>query len=184
MSAVDQRAEAHRLKTELNYGTRRIAKELGISRWAATQLLAQPLPQPVADEVAGVAGQSRPVAEPLAGPDGQMAGVARPPEPSAPAPTAPVRRVVGVAGLTVRPPAAARPDDPGPWLRVSLARRPGLLRTLMRLVRLGLQIPEVVDLAVSAFAAGYHHALTHGQVTPGQMYEVQTVIRPCRHQAA
>lgn len=43
MSDVDQHAEAHRLKEELNYGARRIAQELGITRHAATQLLKRPL---------------------------------------------------------------------------------------------------------------------------------------------
>ncbi|MGW5123014.1 hypothetical protein ACWEQ7_02935 [Streptomyces sp. NPDC004069] len=44
MSAVDQHAEAHRLKNELGYGARRIGRELGITRYAAEQLLDQPLP--------------------------------------------------------------------------------------------------------------------------------------------
>lgn len=55
MSGVDQHAEAHRLKDELGYGARRIGKELGISRYAAEQLLARPVAEPVgqvADEVA------------------------------------------------------------------------------------------------------------------------------------
>ncbi|MDX3161914.1 hypothetical protein PV369_41815, partial [Streptomyces scabiei] len=71
MSAVDQHAEAHRLKAEHGYGARRIGQELGISRHAATQLLARPLPQPVAAtapvSAAGVAEERPPVAEPVAG---------------------------------------------------------------------------------------------------------------------
>jgi hypothetical protein len=184
MTGQEQHAEAHRLKNDLGYGARRIAQELGVSRHAATQLLARPLPQPVADEVA------EPVAEPggqAAEAGGHGAEEAQPPAPQTAEPTAPVRRVVGVAGpdwLVFQPPAAARPSERGPWLRVSFARRPGLLQTLRRLLRLGLQVPEVVDTAVHSFAAGYHHAITHGHLSPGQPYEVQTVIRPCRHRAA
>lgn len=58
MSAVDEHAEAHRLKG-LGYGARRIAQELGISRYAAGELLRKPLAAPVADRpqpVAGVVG--------------------------------------------------------------------------------------------------------------------------------
>ena len=77
MSAVDQHAEAHRLKTEHNYGARRIGQELGISRHAATRLLARPLPQPVAATpavpVAEMADQRPPVAESPAEPVRQAA---------------------------------------------------------------------------------------------------------------
>ncbi|MFI1002022.1 hypothetical protein ACIP10_15510 [Streptomyces galbus] len=60
MTAVDLLAEAHRLKRERSFGARRIADELGITRHAATLLLRQPLPQPVAE----VAERERqPVAE-------------------------------------------------------------------------------------------------------------------------
>jgi hypothetical protein len=59
VSAVDLHAEAHRLQRERGYGARRIAERLGITRHAATQLLARPLPQPVAEQAA--AG-GRPVA--------------------------------------------------------------------------------------------------------------------------
>lgn len=45
MSAVDEHAEAHRLNTELGYGARRIAAELGITRYAAEQLLKDPPPR-------------------------------------------------------------------------------------------------------------------------------------------
>ncbi|WP_329545541.1 hypothetical protein OG548_14280 [Streptomyces sp. NBC_01356] len=61
MSAVDHHAEAHRLKGELGYGARRIATELGITRYAAVRLLERPVAEPVAE----VVGQERPVAEPL-----------------------------------------------------------------------------------------------------------------------
>lgn len=66
MSAVDQHAEAHRLKAE-GYGARRIGQALGITRHAATLLLSQPLAEPVA-EAAASGGQ--PVAA-VAATDGQ-----------------------------------------------------------------------------------------------------------------
>lgn len=164
MSAVDQHAEAHRLKREHAYGARRIAQELGISRHAATQLLARPLPQPPAAEVAGpVADRERPVAEP----SGHMAGP-----------------VVGAAALVFRPVAAAPSAPPVPWLQVELGGRPWLLRELRRLAWWGLRLPSVVDLAVRSFAVAYHQAITTGRLQPGQAYEVQTLIRPLQHGAA
>jgi len=63
VSAVDQHTEAHRLMSR-GYGARRIARELGITRYAAEQLMKQPLPQPVAEPAAdSVADDGRPVAE-------------------------------------------------------------------------------------------------------------------------
>ncbi|MEW2636441.1 hypothetical protein AB0903_33595 [Streptomyces sp. NPDC048389] len=75
MSAVDEQAEAHRLKSELGYGARRIGKELGISRYAAERLLARPLPQPVAEPVGQVVAE---VAEPVAEVADRPAEVAEP----------------------------------------------------------------------------------------------------------
>ncbi|SBT89407.1 hypothetical protein GA0115233_100954 [Streptomyces sp. DI166] len=49
MNAADLHAEAHRLKAELGYGARRIAKELGITRYAAEQMLKQPFPAKARD---------------------------------------------------------------------------------------------------------------------------------------
>ncbi|CBG73474.1 hypothetical protein SCAB_64711 [Streptomyces scabiei 87.22] len=199
MSAVDQHAEAHRLRDEDGYGARRIAAELGITRHAATRLLAQPLPQPVADQVAEVAAerlpvadqvaevaaQERPVAEPvaeLAVPErpvaARVAEVAdqRPPVAvGAVVPSGQVAEATGVARLF------RLPGSRSPWLQVDLSGRPWLLRDLMRLVRLGLQIPHVVDIAVRSFAAAYWEAVTGGHLAPGQSYEVQTRVRPCRH---
>lgn len=63
MSAVDPHAEAHRLNTVHGWGARRIGAELGISRYAAGELLKRPLPQPVADQVAEPVGH---VAEEMA----------------------------------------------------------------------------------------------------------------------
>jgi len=189
MSAVDQHAEAHRLRAEEGYGARRIAAELGITRHAATQLLARPLPEPVAEPVAEVAAARRPVAEPVAD---QVAEVAVPDRPVAVrvaevadqqvpvavgvvVPSGQVAEVTGVARLF------RLPGSRSPWLQVDLAGRPWLLRDLMRLVRLGLQIPHVVDIAVRSFAAAYWEAVTGGHLAPGQPYEVQTRVRPCRH---
>jgi hypothetical protein len=188
VSAVDQHAEAHRLKTELRYGARRIAAELGITRYAAKQLLARPLPQPVAEPVAEVADEQRPAAEPVGHPVAEVADQ-RPPV-AAPAAevavgerpvvegvfvaAAPVGHVTGVARL-------ALPGTRGPWLRVvDVSGRPRLWRDLMRLARVGLRIPYVVDVAVRSFAGAYHQAVIHGDLVPGEPYEVRTTIRPRR----
>ncbi|MBP5890621.1 hypothetical protein [Streptomyces scabiei] len=189
MNAVDQHAEAHRLKTQHGYGARRIGQELGISRHAATRLLARPLPQPVPATApvpaAGVAEERPPVAEPVAGVTAtqrpvaaQVAEVAdqRPPVAvGVVVPSGQVAEATGVARLF------RLPGSRSPWLQVDLSGRPWLLRDLMRLVRLGLQIPHVVDIAVRSFAAAYWEAVTGGHLDPGQPYEVQTRVRPCRH---
>lgn len=193
MTAVDQHAEAHRLHTEDGYGARRIAAELGITRHAATQLLARPLPQPVAaaepapaaepaverpavaEPVAATFVQERPVAAAVAVPVAELAD-GRPPvaDPRA-------EGVAWVAAPVGYAPGTARFTLPGarsPWLRVDLSGRPWLLRELVRLARVGLRIPYVVDLAVRSFAAAYHEAVTSGRLEPGQAYEVRTHIRP------
>lgn len=191
MSAVDQHAEAHRLKTECGYGERRIADELGISRHAVRRLLGRPLPEPVV----GVVGQDRPVVEPVADqveePVGLVDRKARPVDQERPlpgpvvgqpppvvegvvVPVAPVGHVVGVARLRL-------PGARSPWLRVDLSGRRGLLRDLMSLVRVGLQIPYVVEDVIRAFAAAYHQAVATGQLAPGQAYDMQIRVRPCRH---
>lgn len=191
MSVVDQHAEVHRLKAEHGYGARRIAAGLGITRYAAERLLARPLPQPVAEKVAEVADHRPPVAEPVAEPvrqerpvadhdarpvgqdrpvAGLVAGVA---EPVVAGVAEPVGHVAGV----VRFP---RPGARGGWLKVDLSRRPWLLRDLVRLARVGLRIPYVVDLAVRSFAAAYWEAVTGGHLAPGQPYEIHTRVRPRR----
>lgn len=188
MSAVDQHAEAHRLRAELNYGARRIATALGISRYAAEQLLGKPLPAPVAD-AADVSGE--PVADEAAGPLGQSRPVAEAAEPVAVRVADEARPVAGpvgherpVAGLVFRPVAAAPSAPAVPWLQVELGGRPWLLRELRRLAWLGLRLPNVVDLAVRSFAVAYHQAVTTGRLQPGQPYEVQTLIRPVQQRAA
>lgn len=185
MSAVDQHAEAHRLRDEDGYGARKIAAALGITRHAATQLLARPLPQPVAEPEPEVAEERPTVAEPVAEvavPERPVAaGVAEVADERPPVavgvvvPSGQVAEAMGVARLFRLPGARS------PWLQVDLAGRPWLLRDLMRLVRLGLQIPYVVDVAVRSFAAAYWEAVTRGDLAPGQDYEVQTRVRPCRH---
>jgi hypothetical protein len=192
VSAVDQHAEAHRLKAEHGYGARRIGQELGISRHAATQLLARPLPQPVAatapvpaarvadgrptvaEPVCQEQPASRPVAEPVAGVVGQRLPVADPRAEGVVVPAGPVGQAAGAVRF---PLAGAR----SPWLRVDLSGRRGLLADLMTLVRFGLRIPYVVEDVLSGFAAAYHQAVTTGQLAPGQAYDVQIRVRPCRH---
>lgn len=188
MSAVDQHAEAHRLKSERGYGARRIGQELGISRHAATQLLARPLPQPVAatapepaasvveerPPVAVPVGQDQPVTRPVAEPVAGVAATQRPVAEGVIVAAAPVGHVAGTARFP-------RQDARSPWLRVDLSRRRGLLRDLVALTRVGLQIPYVVEDVLRAFAAAYHQALATGRVRRGQGYEVQISVRPCHH---
>ncbi|WP_060879979.1 hypothetical protein [Streptomyces scabiei] len=188
MSDVDQHAEAHRLRDEDGYGARRIATELGISRHAATVLLARPLPQPVAEVAEPVAAEEPPVAEPVAEvaesepvPADEAAGVADEWLPVAEpvAEVADLRRPVAalrVEGVVWFP----RPGGRSPWLEADLSGRPWLLRDLMRLARVGLRIPYIVDLAVRSFAAAYWEAVTGGHLAPGQPYEIHTRVRPRR----
>lgn len=203
MSAVDRHAEAHRLRDEDGYGARRIATELGISRHAATLLLARPLPQPVADVVAEVAepvaAEEPPVAEPVAevaesepvpaaeptGVADEWLPVAEPVAAEEPPVAEPVAEVADrrgpVAGLRVEGVVwFPRPGGRSPWLEADLTGRPWLLRDLMRLARVGLRIPYIVDLAVRSFAAAYWEAVTGGHLAPGQPYEIHTRVRPRR----
>lgn len=170
MSAVDEHAEAHRLKTELGYGARRIAGRLGISRYAAEQFLDRPLPgpaadasgEPVADEVAAPVGQERPlaeVAEPVAV---QVADEARP--------------VAGVADrpLTAVGHAAGAADGAlvGPLLVIDLGRFPGLAEDLAVLQGTGATAEEAVNYAAAALAQAYRNALAAGRLRPGQVFDV------------
>ena len=153
MSAVDEHAEAHRLRTQHGYGARRIAKALGISRYAAEQLLARPL-----------SGAADAPGEPMAG---EVAEVAE-------APVQPVAEPVGQVARVAEPVA----DEPAaPQLRVDLRRRPQLLRVLMALLKVGILAPVAVDVAVRAFADAYYRALTRGELRPGQPYEIQVRVR-------
>lgn len=183
MSTVDQHAEAHRLKAG-QYSERRIAAELGITRYAVKQLLAQPVVDqkpPVAEPVAEVADQERPVVDQTWRPDVQERPVGKPVAGHRPSvaegvvvAAAPVGHVAGAVRFPL-------PGARSPWLRVDLSRRRGLLRDLRALARVGLQIPHVVEDVLRAFAAAYHQALSTGQVRRGQGYEVQIRVRPCRH---
>jgi hypothetical protein len=199
----EQHAEAHRLRAEDGYGARRIAAELGITRHAATQLLARPLPQPVAEPVAEVAELvAEPVAE-VADKRPPVAEVHAPAEPlaveerplvaaavgweqplSRPVADPPAEGVVWVAAPVGHVAGTVRFPLPGgrsPWLQVDLSRRRGLLRDLVALTRVGLKIPHVVEDVLRAFAAAYHQALATGHLQPGQGYEIHTRVRPCRH---
>ena len=146
MSGVDEHAEAHRLKTELGYGARRIGKELGISRYAAEQLLARPLAQPVAEAsrlvaepVAEVADQERPVAARVASHLDVLVGQA---------PTRPRRLVVDL-------------DD-----------FPGLAEDLALLEETGAAAAEVVNFAVDRLADAYRTARGRGLLRRGQAFDV------------
>jgi hypothetical protein len=208
VSTVDQHAEAHRLKTECRYGERRIAAELGVSRHVVRQLLARPLPEPVvdqddpvvepvpwtADQTAPVVDQEPPVVEPVASLVDQR-------QPAANQGRLVVEPVVDlvdlpgpvVEGLVEAPASVGHvtglvrfvlPGTRGPWLLVDLAGRPRLWRAVTRLVRLGLRIPYVVDVAVRSFAGAYYQAVTSGDLVPGEPYEIRTVVRPRQRQTA
>jgi hypothetical protein len=160
VSGLDLHAEAHRLKAELGYGARRIAKELGITRHAATQLRARPRPPPgaaaapaAAAPVAGVAGAARQVAEP-AGPVAD--------------------RVAGhLAALVGDSPAGGR------RLVIDLDRFPGLAEDLALLQETGASAADVVNFAVEKLASVYRNARARGCLGRGQRFAVLSMrIRP------
>jgi hypothetical protein len=143
VSGVDQHAEAHRLRAELGWGARRIAAELHITRHAATQLLARPLPQPVAE----VAEQPRrPVAEPVAPVAARVASH--------------LDALVGQA--------PARPRR----LVVELDDFPGLAEDLALLEETGAPAVDVVNFAVDRLATAYRTARARGLLRRGQAFDV------------
>lgn len=143
MSGVDQHAEAHRLKAEHGWGARRIAAELHITRHAATQLLARPLPQPVAE----VAEESRrPVAE-----------VAVP---------VAARVASHLDALVGQAPARPR------RLVVDLDAFPGLAEDLALLEETGAAAAEVVNFAIDRLATAYRTARARGLLRRGQAFDV------------
>ncbi|MFE6282461.1 hypothetical protein [Streptomyces sp. NPDC057877] len=147
MSAANQHAEAHRLKAEHpGWGARRIAEQLGITRHAASQLLARPLPQPVADV-------RPPVAE-------AVAEVAAPVRPVA-------DRVTGhLDALT-----GHRPDS-GRRLVLDLDQFPGLAEDLAELQQTGASPAEVVNFAIDRLATAYRTARDRGLLREGQSFDV------------
>jgi hypothetical protein len=156
----ERHAEAHRLKNELSYGARRIAKELGITRHAATQLLARPLPQPVAEVAPAVAEPVAAVAEVAAPVDGQPQAVAEPTRPVA-------DKVAGhLAALVGDGPASGR------RLVIDLDRFPGLAEDLALLQETGADADEVVNFAVDKLASVYRTARAHGCLRPRQPFQV------------
>jgi hypothetical protein len=155
MTAVDEHAEAHRLKRE-GHGARRIAAELGITRYAAGQLLKQPPPQPVAD-------QEPPVAEPV----GQVAEV-----------VGQVAEVVADRPTTLAGQAPA--GIPAERLLViELDRFPGLADDLAVLQHTGASAAEIVNFAVDKIASVYRTALARGVLREGQKFAVVDMrLRP------
>jgi hypothetical protein len=149
VSAVDQHAEAHRLKNKHGYGARRIAEQLGITRHAATLLLSQPLAEPVAEVAAG-SGQPPAVA---AATDGQE------------------RRPVAARALPRR---AAGPLD-----GFDVSQWPALRRDLAVLAQTGRSAEALAHQAVTAMAHHYRRALDHGDIAAGQPFIVtQMTLRP------
>ncbi|GEC02983.1 hypothetical protein SSP24_06380 [Streptomyces spinoverrucosus] len=153
MRAVDPHAEAHRLRAELGYGARRIARELGITRYAAEQLLDRPLPQPVAEAADEVADIVRPAAEP-------------------PRPVA--DRVAGhLAALVGDGPAGGR------RLVIDLDQFPGLAEDLALLEHTRATAEEIVNFAVDRLAGVYRRARASGLLRDGQSFDVVDMrLRP------
>lgn len=143
MSIADQHTEAHRLKAEHSWGARRIAKHLGITRHAATQLLNRPLRQPVAEPAVQ---PPRPVAE-LAVP------VA-------------ARVASHLDALVGQAPAKPR------RLVIDLDQFPGLAEDLELLQQTGAAAAEVVNFAVDQLASVYRRARATGLLAEGQAFEV------------
>lgn len=157
MSDRDQHAEAHRLRDERGFGARRIAAELGITRHAATQLLARPLADRPAAEVAEVAD---PVAEVAAG--------GRQP-------------VAAADSQTRRPSARARLPRrvAQPLAGVDVSQMPALRRDLAVLAATGRPAEALVHQAVTALAHHYSRALADGHLQPGQPFIVSDMtMRP------
>ncbi|WP_432135843.1 hypothetical protein [Streptomyces sp. bgisy154] len=161
MSAVDEHAEAHRLRAEHGWGARRVGEALGISRYAASRLLTQPLPQPVAEVADRVAEPVAEVAEPVAdrptARDGQLADRPLP------------RRVAQpLAGV-----------DLGQW--------PAVRRDLAVLAQTGRSAEALAHQAITAVAHHYARALAQGLLQPGQEFHISSVVlrpRPAARPAA
>lgn len=62
-------------------------------------------------------------------------------------------------------------------LGVDLSRRPWLWRDVAYLLRLGLKVPSVVDVAVRAFVGAYRAAVERGELRPGEPYQVACRVR-------
>ena len=171
MSAVDQHAEAHRLKAERGWGARRIAEELGITRHAATQLLARPLPRPLA-EVTG------PPAQPVAG----VAEVAaRPLRPVAEVAAPVADRVASHLDALV----GQAPPPPRHMVVVDLKRFPGLAEDLALLEETGAYAAEVINYAVGRLAAAVRTARARGVLREGQRFDLTHIwLRPADRRTA
>lgn len=195
MKTVDQHAEAHRLKREHGYGARRIADELGITRHAATLLLAQPLAdqpagvadkdgQPPAELVAEVAAPSAQVADEVAAGDSQSA--ADQPLSAADRVAEGGRPVAAAEGRERRPVAELRLPrrvaDPLAGMDVSQWR--ALRRDLAVLAETGRTAEALVHQAVTAVAYAYRLARKAGDLEPGQRFLIADMtLRPSPHSA-
>ncbi|HET8969422.1 MAG TPA: hypothetical protein VFN19_00065 [Candidatus Nanopelagicales bacterium] len=157
MSAVDQHAEAHRLRSELGYGARRVAEELGITRHAATQLLARPLAEQPAAGVAEVAGR-------VAAGGGQPAVAVAAADSQARRPVAELR----LPRRTAEPLAG-----------IDVSQWPALRRDLAVLGQTGRPAEALVHQAVVALAHHYRQALAAGELQPGRPFVVTGMtLRP------
>ncbi|WP_432159169.1 hypothetical protein [Streptomyces sp. bgisy153] len=172
MSAVDEHAEAHRLRAEHGWGARRVGEALGISRYAASRLLAQPLPQPVADRVAEVADRVAEVADRVAETVAEVA------EPVADRPTATDDQL------------ADRPLPrrvAQPLAGVDLGQWPAVRRDLAVLAQTGRSAEALAHQAITAVAHHYARALAQGLLQPGQEFHISSVVlrpRPAARPAA
>lgn len=176
MSAVDQLAEAQRLRAEHGYGARRIAEHLGITRHAATLLLSQPpiavaVPaQPVAEgpaevteSVAVVAEERQPAVEPMAE---VAASQERPPA-----------VVAATDGQERRPVAEVRlprriPVDSRLTLDMDLSGQPTLRRALADLSVTGLAVEQLVGQALVVLASAHRRGVAEGRIGPRARFTV------------
>lgn len=79
------------------------------------------------------------------------------------------------SGAPDAPPADPAQDEP--VLRIRLARRPRMLRSLCALREAGLKAPAVIDTVLAAFVGSYRQALAQGQLKPGERYQVTVRVR-------
>ncbi|MFJ5156362.1 hypothetical protein ACIQCF_33340 [Streptomyces sp. NPDC088353] len=188
MSAVDQHAEAHRLKNVLGYGARRIGKELGITRHAATQLLDRPLPQPVAEVAEATRQPAVPVAERVAGHLAVMVGHGPQTQPLDDVDRSQRSKVADQAEATDQPPAAppALPRRVAqPLAGIDVSQWPALRRDLAVLAQCGRSPESLVHQAVVTLAHSYRQALARGELAPGQPFiAMDMTLRPLPMPAA
>lgn len=176
MNAVDQHAEAHRLKAEHGYGARRIAEQFGITRHAATLLLSHPptaaavVAEPVAEVAEPVAAapeddsqERQPLAEPVA----EVAASQAQPLPVVAATDGHERRPAAVLRLPRRIPVDSRLT-----LDMDLSTQPVLRRALADLAVTGLTAEELVGQGLVVLALAYRQGVAAQRISPQGRFTV------------